>query len=113
KRFNRWLRKILALPPTDRTKSFHSFRHTFKHFARQSGIAEEIHDAITGHRARAHQGRMYGGETYPLPPLVEGIAKYRIPELDLSHQRRRSTKAGRARAFSHRRRNQSRRAPRH
>jgi integrase len=34
----------------DPRKVFHSFRHTFKHACRASGIPEDIHDALTGPR---------------------------------------------------------------
>jgi integrase len=33
----------------ERWKDFHSFRHGWKSAARAAGIAEELHDAITGH----------------------------------------------------------------
>ncbi|MNS16530.1 hypothetical protein D3C72_481830 [compost metagenome] len=57
---------------------FHSFRHSFKHYARLSGMAREVSNELTGHET-GDVADDYGGLSYPLVPLVEGIAKYRIP----------------------------------
>jgi integrase len=65
----------------DRRKVFHSFRHTFKRACRSAGIQEEVHDAITGHKAFS-AGRGYGGEV-PLPVTAEAIARVGY-DLDLS-----------------------------
>lgn len=55
--FNRHLRLKAGI--TDRAKVFHSFRHTFKRMARDAGLSEEQHDALTGH-ADGATGRTYG-----------------------------------------------------
>ncbi len=83
KSWNRHLRRSVGI--TDRKKSFHSFRHGFKHFARECGIEEAVHDAITGHGARESQGRMYGDSMYPAGPLFSGIRSFNIAGLDLKH----------------------------
>jgi len=68
RRLGAWLRRIGI---TDRRKVFHSHRHTFKTLAR--GImAEEIHDAITGH-SNGSVGRDYGH--YPIAMLAQAIEK--------------------------------------
>jgi integrase len=41
------------------SKTFHSFRHTFKRACREAGITEEVHHAFTGH-AGGGVGRSYG-----------------------------------------------------
>lgn len=43
----------------DPSKTFHSFRHTFKRACREAGITEEVHLAFTGH-AGGGVGRSYG-----------------------------------------------------
>lgn len=67
----------------DKRIVFHSFRHSFKHYARESGISKSVNDALTGHES-GDVADSYGGLDYPLKPLVDGINQYRIPEFDLS-----------------------------
>ena len=55
--FGRYLRETCNI--TDSTKVFHSFRHTFKRMTRDAGIAEEVHDALTGHSSGNSVGRGY------------------------------------------------------
>lgn len=74
--FGRWLRSTCGI--TDRRRVFHSFRHTFKHFARYSLIAPDVQNEITGHET-GDTADDYGGLSYPLHPLVEGMTKYRVP----------------------------------
>lgn len=57
---------------------FHSFRHSFKHYARESGIAKGVNDALTGHES-GDVADAYGGPEYPLSPLVEAIERFRVP----------------------------------
>jgi integrase len=64
-----WLRDKIGI--TDPRKVFHSWRHTFKTNCRGK-IAEEIHDAITGH-STGSIGRSYG--RYPMAVLREAIEK--------------------------------------
>lgn len=68
---------------TDPKIVFHSFRHSFKHFARESGISKGVNDALTGHES-GDVADSYGGLDYPLKPLVDGINQYHVSELDLS-----------------------------
>ena len=67
--------------------SFHSFRHTFKHYCRLKRIAEDIHDALTGHAPPPYKRvpRGYGGADYPKEPLFEAMERFAIAGLDLSH----------------------------
>jgi len=62
--------------------TFHSFRHTFKHCARQSKLAPDVQNEITGHET-GDVADDYGGFSYPLEPLVDGIRRYRVAELVL------------------------------
>ena len=57
--FGRFLRAKAGI--TDPRKVFHSFRHTFKRMARDAGIPEEVHDAITGHAGGGGWQAMAGG----------------------------------------------------
>jgi integrase len=93
--FGKWFGKhIRRLGIMDRRMVFHSFRHLLKHTMRECGITEEVSDAITGH-ASASVGRRYGATLYPLAPLVDAMARYRIHGLTLptpwSHSRTRPT----------------------
>lgn len=56
--FNRYLRDTAGIE--EGGKVFHSFRHTFKRMARDAGLSEEMHDALTGHTGGG-VGRSYGG----------------------------------------------------
>jgi integrase len=73
--FGRYRRKECGLPGKD--TPFHSFRHTFKHHARLVGIPNEIHNEFTGHET-GDVADTYGGLSYPLRPLVEGMKRYRV-----------------------------------
>ena len=73
---NQYMRKECGIQ-TDRRWVFHSFRHTFKHLARLAGIPKEINDAITGHTS-GDVADNYGGLSYPLAPLIEGMRSYRV-----------------------------------
>jgi integrase len=64
------------------TLVFHSFRHSFKYYARMNNIADAHQFAIQGHSS-GNVGDNYGGSVYPLAPLVEAMSKYQIPNLVL------------------------------
>ncbi|CAM2194470.1 protein of unknown function [Paraburkholderia kururiensis] len=66
-----------ALGIADRRMVFHSFRHLFKHTLRELHVTEEVNDALTGHSS-ASVGRRYGATLYPLAPLVDAMARFRI-----------------------------------
>lgn len=74
--FNRYLRDKAGIE--DRTKVFHSFRHTFKELARAAKLAEDVHDALTGHTGGG-VGRQYGG--FGLKVLSEELARIEAPDL--------------------------------
>ena len=78
--FGRHLRTTCGV--TDERMTFHSFRHTFKHQARQALIAPDVHNALTGHETRS-AADAYGGLSYPLYPLVEGMKKFRVADFKL------------------------------
>jgi integrase len=69
KRFNRVLRDVLQLP---KSKTFHSFRHTFKTLCREKEIGNDVADAITGH-VIGGDGAEYG--LYSLNALYAAIEK--------------------------------------
>lgn len=76
--FGRYLRETVAI--TDSRITFHSFRHAFKDACREAGIAEEIHDILTGHK-RGGVGRSYGSDRFPIGPLAEAVRKINYPEV--------------------------------
>jgi len=78
--FNRYLR--LASGVTDKRVVFHSFRHSFKHFARLASIPNDVHNEITGHET-GDVADSYGGLSYPLAPLVDAMKRYRVPGFTL------------------------------
>lgn len=78
--WTRYARKGLDI--TDRCKVFHSFRHTFKDACRGAGIAEEVHDAMTGHSSGS-VGRHYG-QGVPIAILHDEISKIAYPEVALN-----------------------------
>lgn len=61
---------------------FHSFRHSFKYYARMNNIPDVHQYAIQGHSG-GNVGDNYGGSVYPLAPLVDAMSKYQIPNLML------------------------------
>jgi integrase len=78
--FNRYLRRAVGV--TDKRVVFHSFRHSFKHFARLASIPNDVHNEITGHET-GDVADSYGGLSYPLAPLVDAIKRYRVPGFTL------------------------------
>lgn len=78
--FSRYLRKARGV--TDERVVFHSFRHSFKHYAREVKVPTEVSNEITGHET-GDVAEQYGGLEYPLRPLVEGMALYRVPGFTL------------------------------
>jgi len=65
----------------DKKITFHSFRHNFKRHWRECDLNKAANDAITGHESGSVADK-YGGD-YPLRPLVEGMARYRVPGFTL------------------------------
>lgn len=66
----------------DRRMVFHSFRHTFKYYARHAGMIEGVQRQIMGH-SPGDTADEYGPSGYSLHQLVEGMKLYRIPGLSL------------------------------
>lgn len=64
---------------------FHAFRHSFKHYARLSLISDKALNEFTGHET-GETGDDYGGLSYPLAPLTEAIALYRVPGIRLPNR---------------------------
>jgi integrase len=75
--FGRWLRGTCKV--ADERIVFHSFRHTFKDLCRDAEIAEDVHDALTGHSGANSIGRSYGSDKYRLRPLVLAMQRFRLP----------------------------------
>lgn len=73
--WGRYSRKRMGI--TSRLRVFHSLRHTFKQACREAGIAEEVHDALTGHRGGG-VGRSYGERQFPLGQLVKAMKRIRF-----------------------------------
>ena len=76
--FTRHLREKAGIE--DRSKVFHSFRHSFKRMARDARLTEEVHDALTGHSGGGSVGRGYGSG-FGLKALAEEIARVEAPEV--------------------------------
>jgi integrase len=74
--FGQYLRSTCGI--TDTRKVFHSTRHLFKDIMREVGVSEEVSDALSGH-TNGSASRNYGGGYYPLRPLCEAMAKYKLP----------------------------------
>ena len=74
--FGRYKRQIGI---TDRTKVFHSFRHTWKTYAVDAGIAERVCREFQGHEGKDAADKY--GAAPSMAKLVEAIASYRVPGL--------------------------------
>ncbi len=75
--FGRFLRKTVGIEDTRIV--FHSFRHTFKRLARDAGLTEELHDALTGHAGNGGVGRGYGAG-FGLKTLHEAVGRIGAPK---------------------------------
>lgn len=87
--FGRYLRAKIGI--TDRRKVMHSFRHTFKRMARDAGIPEETHDALTGHSGGGGVSKSYG-RGVSLKPLIEAMDRIPAPEAVAQLEWRSSTR---------------------
>ncbi len=74
--FGRYLRQDVGI--TDKRKTFHSLRHTFKDLCRDAGVPKELHDRLTGH-VSSDVGDGYGSGTYPIRPLAVAISQIQLP----------------------------------
>jgi hypothetical protein len=76
KTIGRWISERVGI--TDRRKApNHSRRHYFKPVCRDDDIEEEYHDALTGHKGQASDGRDYG--EYYVRKLYREICKIKNP----------------------------------
>ncbi|MDF3061660.1 MAG: hypothetical protein K0S06_1769 [Microvirga sp.] len=76
--WSKWFARYLGEHVVDHpSKTFHSFRHTFKRACREAGISEEIHHALTGHSGGG-VGRAYGRERRADGSLDRGISLARL-----------------------------------
>lgn len=80
--FGRYLRQEVGI--TDKRKTFHSFRHTFKDVCREHSVSKELHDKLTGH-ANRDVGDGYGSGLYPFRPLQNAVAKLVFVTSQLDH----------------------------
>jgi integrase len=83
-RFSAWFGKYLRekCNVNEPRKTFHSFRHLFIDTMREVGVEEATSQALTGHTS-GDISRNYGGAFHPLRPLVEAMAKYKLPGVKL------------------------------
>jgi integrase len=78
KAWSKWFGRYLSdYVVNSRSKTFHSFRHTFKRACREAGITEEIHNAFTGHSGGG-VGRAYGRVRRSDGALDRGISLARL-----------------------------------
>lgn len=77
--FGRHLRTVCGV--ADKRKVFHSFRHTFKDYTRRARIAEGVQRQLMGHAGRDVADDY--GSGYDLLSLVEAMATYRVPGLEI------------------------------
>nr|WP_206742412.1 hypothetical protein [Sphingomonas melonis] len=75
--FNPYMRRTCGI--TDKRMVFHSFRHTFKDYARLSGMSEGVQRQLMGHSSG--DAADHYGSGYPPHQLVEGMRLYKIPGL--------------------------------
>lgn len=78
-----WLKHIRKeCAPASPKMVFHSFRHLFKDVCRDCGISKEHADALQGH-SDGDTSDSYGGEFFPLRPLVDAISRYTVHGIKL------------------------------
>jgi integrase len=75
RRWASYLRETVKLDSP--ASPIHGFRHTFKTLAREVGMPEDVHDAITGHAGQGGAAREYG--SMPLSRMASELAK--LPKL--------------------------------
>nr|WP_208631337.1 hypothetical protein [Sphingomonas aurantiaca] len=80
--FGRYLRTVCGV--ADKRKVFHSFRHTFKDYTRRARIAEGVQRQLMGHAGRDVADDY--GSGYDLLSLVEAMASYRVPGLEIQRR---------------------------
>lgn len=78
--FGRYRRSTLGLK--SRETPFHSFRHSFKYYGQYSDISDAPLRALLGHET-GDASDDYDAMNYPLPRLIEAIARYKVPGFTL------------------------------
>lgn len=82
--WSKWFGRYRRAAGVDsRATPFHAFRNSFKHYASLSRVSTQTSGEITGHESGDVGTTVYRGLSYPLDPLVEGIALYRVPGIKL------------------------------
>jgi integrase len=77
--FSPYLRTVCDV--TDKRMVFHSFRHTFKQYARHVGMIEGVQRQIMGHSS-SDVADDYGSG-YPQHRVVDGMRQFKVPGLVL------------------------------
>ena len=73
--FSKWWGAYMdRIKLTDPSITHHSWRHTWKRYARASEVKEELHDIISGHKGPNSVSRRYG-EGAPVEDLAREMAK--------------------------------------
>ncbi|SOZ99794.1 putative Phage integrase [Cupriavidus taiwanensis] len=85
--FSNWFNPYLdSVGLDDPRLVFHSLRHTFQHFSELSGSNDATIDELIGHAPDQRYGHKEGGEKrLPFPLLLQAMARFHIPGLDLGH----------------------------
>jgi integrase len=86
-----WVRELGVTDPE--VKPTHAWRHTFKQMASRVGIAETVHDEITGHE-QASEGRKYTRPT--IEDMADALKKF--PRYDLADPTKSEADLSRVRA---------------
>ena len=82
--FGLWRRANGFFDPA-RKQDHHSFRHSFKDACREAGLAEDVHDRLTGHAGSANQKVSRGyGSGGSLRFLADAMGKVDFPTFPLS-----------------------------
>ncbi|WP_421736253.1 DUF6538 domain-containing protein [Caulobacter sp.] len=77
--FNDYKRQVVGI--TEGRMVFHSFRHTFKRYARHVKMVEGVQRQIMGHKGKDAADDY--GDGYTLHQLVEGMRQYKVPGFKL------------------------------
>ncbi|AXK38493.1 site-specific integrase [Crenobacter cavernae] len=90
KTFSTWFNEYLdAHVVDDRRYTYHSFRHAFEEYAGWSGLTHYQVDGILGHAptgmAKIYGKKQGGRRRFEPRVLADGMQKFRVEGLDLSH----------------------------